>query len=274
MKLAQSFSAYRQRFGTCQISVLSLQQGGTTCLTLMCITKASMTAETRRLALQHLFLLVEQLQEMSEVYIPAKVICSVVKHEMEQLRIDFTELPTPPQTPDVLYFPPSDSRVQRAGSESSVRYSDSDPAPKRRRLDRGASKNMSVPLLSPDLNQDMGLLAASNNLNHNQITDSDLPAAASNNASAEVFEDGYLDSHLEHFDHPADPSSDLHIPASRSSWPMDISVPTTAFDSLVRDDIVEAFLPPWPPDSHFFDLVDDGFGSLSSTLRDFQPQCT
>ncbi|OAP61730.1 hypothetical protein AYL99_03933 [Fonsecaea erecta] len=131
IKIALAFSTYRKRFGACETSIFSLQQGGTALLALMSTTKVSKEAGSRTAALHHLYMLTEQVREMSEVYSPAEVMCRVAKHEMERLDIDFSDLPTPPHTPVDSMSPPTVNPARRPISQNP---SDSDPATKRRRL--------------------------------------------------------------------------------------------------------------------------------------------
>jgi hypothetical protein len=270
MKLAQGFSAYRQRWGTSQANVLSLQQGGTTCLTLMCITKASRTPETRNLGLRHLYLLMEQLEEMSDVYSSAKVICSVVKHEMEQLRINFTELLTPPQTPDAFDFQPLGARTRRGSSETP---SESGPASKRRRRDKDGPRPKSGPVdsslkaseLGPEgLLQDWNEPGPSSSSQATATRDG-LPASPAQDVAVGLSQGtAFLGPNFEPMQLVTDPIFHLH--ASNPSLPMDFSTITSSFDDPTQDPLNE-FLPPWLPDGFLFDMVDDGSGTLPDTLQ-------
>lgn len=269
MKMAQGFSAYRQIWGTSQANVLSLQQGATTCLTLMCITKASRTPETRNVGLRHLYMLMEQLQEMSDVYSSAKVIYTVVKHEMEQLRINFTELLTPPQTPDAFNSPPSGTHARPRSSKSPA---ETGPPSKRRRRNEDGQDPEAVPanlsLEDPDISLE-GLLQ---DLNEPDM--SFLPAIApgivlpESPPQVDEVEAGlsqgtaFLDPSFEPMQLLPDPMFYLHA----SNPPMDFSAISTSFDEPTQDHFNE-LLPPWLLDGALFDIVDDGSGMLPDTSK-------
>lgn len=270
MKMAQGFSAYRQIWGTSQANVLSLQQGATTCLTLMCITKASRTPETRNVGLRHLYMLMEQLQEMSDVYSSAKVIYTVVKHEMEQLRINFTELLTPPQTPDAFNSPPSGTHARPRSSKTPTETGPP-PSKRRRRSEDGPSPepvpaNLSLP------DSDLNLEGPLQGLNEPDL--SFLPATApgivlpesppQNDEVGLSQGTAFLDPSFEPMQLLPDPMFYLH--ASNPPLPMDFSAISTSFDEPTQDHFNE-LLPPWLMDGTLFDIVDDSSGMLPDTSK-------
>jgi hypothetical protein len=242
MKIAQGFSCYRQRFGTCQTSVFSLQQGGTAFLALMCNIQVSKESERRNLVLQHLYMLMEQLQEMAQIYDPAKVMCSVVKHEMEQLGIDFNELPTPPHTPESRVSTSPTTLTQRDNNEHSI---DSAPPAKRRRLSPGYDDSFAInsPPLNPGLNQNMdlpnitppdqfGAIGCDRSApSFLDVIDGQLPMTVAGNNSEELCSMPYS-------------ISDFNMV---SSWPMDFSETSALFDGQnnehISSDILVSFLP-------------------------------
>ncbi|OQU97756.1 Fungal specific transcription factor domain-containing protein [Cladophialophora immunda] len=136
MNIVRGFTSYRQKFGTCQTNVFALQQAGTAFLALMCSTKASTEREKRILGLQHLYWLMEQLREMSHICYPAQIMCRVIKHEMEQLGLDFAELPATPYTQG--YNATALSTTADRGTKSPPSSSfDAGPTRKRPRLSMG-----------------------------------------------------------------------------------------------------------------------------------------
>ena len=96
LKIVQSFSIYRQRFSTAQTGVLAFQQAGTAFPALMCNIKLCKDSRKRSLALENLFTLMHEAQDMSLTCSPMQGVCNVVKREMKDLGIDFAELKTPP----------------------------------------------------------------------------------------------------------------------------------------------------------------------------------
>ena len=270
MKMAQGFSAYRQICGTSQANVLSIQQGATTCLTLMCITKASRTPETRNVGLRHLYLLMEQLQEMSDVYSSAKVICGVVKHEMENLRINFTELLTPPQTPDAFNSPPSGTHV-RQGSSQSTEDSSPPPSKRPRRSKDGPIPDpvlANPPLQDSDFNLEglfQGLNDPMQSFSHTNLTGGMLPASPIQDGDAGLTQGTtFLDSNLDSMQLLPDPMFYLH--SSNPSLPMDFSAISNSFDDPSQDQINE-LLPSWLLDGTLFDMVDDSSEILPEISR-------
>ncbi|KIV89640.1 hypothetical protein PV10_07026 [Exophiala mesophila] len=95
LKIVQSFSIYRQRFSTGQTGVLAFQQAATAFPALMCNIKLCKDSRKRSLALENLFTLMHEAQDMSLTYDPMQGVCNVVKREMNDLGIDFAELKTP-----------------------------------------------------------------------------------------------------------------------------------------------------------------------------------
>lgn len=261
MNVARGFSSYHQNFGTCQTSVLSLQQGGTTCLTLMCTIQASRTDEKRKLALHHLYLLVEQLQEMSKIYNPAKVICSIVKHEMGQLGIDFNELTSAILTPEVLDFSSPTACTRRASSDSS---SDSDPASKRRRLNTDFQNTEAGNAPPAELNQSVPL-PESITSDLFGVTGRITPVTASFKLSTVSLPDTFSDGLFQTGDRISEPMIDLDIAAS--SWPMEFLEPSAPLDDLSHDLASGEYLPSWLADNRFLDSVDDGFSFMPDIME-------
>ncbi|OAL24798.1 hypothetical protein AYO22_05587 [Fonsecaea multimorphosa] len=248
MKISQGFSTYRQRFGTCETGVFSLQQGGTALLALMSTTKVSKEAGKRNSGLNHLYMLTEQLREMAQVYSPAEVMCRVVKHEMDRLEIDFNDLPTPPDTP----IHPSSPSTEKIGRRPSSQYpSHSDPATKRRRLsnhpDRSTTTN--APHQDTALNQTTSMSEISSSDQHSaarvQVSAPQALGLSQDQSSATLPTDV-----LEPLDPIPDPIIDLNDIQS-SSWSVGLSDISTLFDFQGHDQIVDDMLLPFCPDTHY-----------------------
>ncbi|EXJ76461.1 uncharacterized protein A1O5_00969 [Cladophialophora psammophila CBS 110553] len=249
MKIAQGFSAYRQRFGTCETGVFSLQQGGTALLALMSTIKVSKEAGKRNSGLHHLYMLMEQLREMSQIYSPADLMCRVVKHEMERLEIDFSDLPTPPNTP---IYPVSPSTATSARQANAERHSESRPATKRRRLSTGPDCVTVTCASLPDsgLNQNPPFSTMRPSPQH-EVTEVEAPAPPTASLpqaqpsgtvpAADTFEP---------LDPMPDPILDLNS-IQPSSWSLGLSDISALFDFQSHDQIGNDMLLPFVPETHY-----------------------
>ncbi|EXJ68763.1 uncharacterized protein A1O5_07694 [Cladophialophora psammophila CBS 110553] len=252
MKIAQGFATYRKRFGVCETSFLSLQQGGTAFLALMCNIKASRTAEERSLVLRHLYVLMGQLQEMSEIFSPARVMCSVVKREMGELQIDFSELLTPPQIPDLFDSRSPTTRAQRASSK----LSDSGPAVKRHRLNAHCQSTTAPRAWPPNPGPNQSLLFRDMTLAEEPAHISLMPPETVSFGVA----NGPLSVTLpvDNFEPPDHTPHLSELNVATFSWPMDFSDTSALFDGQSQDHPTNDNQLPWLSDNHLFDGVDPG----------------
>lgn len=250
IKIVQGFASYRQKFGTCQTSVFSLQQGGTVFLTLMCNIKVCKEEGKRNWMLIYLYMLMEQLQEMSEIYNPAKIMCGVVKHEMEQLGIDFNQLPTPPHSPE---YPISESPMTLAWRTDRGESPDPGPATKRRRLsdDRYIPIATSAPPLNPDLNQHLALPDTSLTGQFEAIA---TPTPTSFDSADGQFPMTFPGENFEWMAPMSDPTLDPNIESSL--WTMDFSETSALSGGQNYDQISNDYLLSILADTHDLDGVD------------------
>lgn len=251
LKIVQGFSKYRQKFGTCQTSIFSLQQGGTAFLALMCNVKISKEVAKRHLCLQHLQMLMEQLREMSQIWKTAQTMCSVACHEMEQLEIDFSDLLTPPQSPGSVVHPSAATLTDHTNSGSTV---DSEPATKRRRLiayrEDATANSAAIP--NSEFNRNTGLPnTAPSGRNHDGYS----PPSP---LSLDLFEG------QPHLTFPGDsfgslvdmPAPLLDFSMAPTSWPADLSPTSAMFDFRAYDLMSNSFFDSFLPESRDLDGSD------------------
>ncbi|KIW99243.1 uncharacterized protein Z519_00906 [Cladophialophora bantiana CBS 173.52] len=259
MKIAQGFSAYRQRFGTCETGVFSLQQGGTALLALMSTIKVSKETGKRNSGLHHLYMLMEQLREMSRIYNPADLMCRVVKHEMERLEIDFSDLPTPPNTP---IYPVSPSTAASAQQPNAEHHSDSGPATKRRRFSTDPDCVTVTCASLPDsaFNQNPAFSAMRSSPQHG-VTEVEAPAQPpASLPQAQPSETVPAADTFEPLDPMPDPILDLNS-IQPSSWSLGLSDISALFDFQSHDQIGNDMLLPFVPETHYLP------GGTDPTLR-------
>ncbi|KIW29740.1 uncharacterized protein PV07_05529 [Cladophialophora immunda] len=264
MKIAQGFSTYQKRFGTCETGVFALQQGGTALLALMSTIKVSNEAGKRNSGLHHLYTLTEQLREMSQVYSPAEVMCHVVKREMERLDIDFNDLPTPPNTP---VYPISPSTASSARRPHSRHSSDSDPASKRRRLstDQELLTVSHAPRQHSNLDRTARLSGVGSSDQHGATK---LPNSA---PPPLELPDGQSSGTLptasfESIDPIPDTILDLND-IQCSSWAMGLSDISTLFDFQGNDQIGNEMLLPFAPDNQYLPGIDPNLRILPDVMQ-------
>lgn len=252
LKIVQGFSKYRQNFGTCQTSIFSLQQGGTAFLALMCNVKVSKELTRRNLCLQHLQMLMEQLREMSQIWVTAQTMCSVACQEMEQLEIDFSDLLTPPQTPGSVARPSAATLIELTDSGSTV---ESEPAAKRRRLfayqEDTTANSASIPNSEFTRNAGLPVMTPSGR-NH------DVGYSPPSPLSLDLFEgQPPLTFPGDSFGSLVDmPSPLLDFSMAPTSWPADLSPTSAMFDFRAYDLISNSFFDSFLPESRDLDGSD------------------